>query len=132
MQQLLHYSDSLSVIFHPLLKLLLWDKSFWITFFSIKLTPLLFSSTALHFYFNAKTSTNFFPIHSTSKNNIARLQKRQKNCKRKTYVLMVHPNLKLCFPPVSEASREVANLTERKNPHPLRIWCQRICLSVCL
>ena len=29
--------------------------------------------------------------------------------------------------PASEASREVANLTERK-PH---VWCQRICLSVC-
>ena len=36
------------------------------------------------------------------------------------------------YPPASEASREVANLTERKNPHtPVpRIWCQRICLSV--
>ena len=25
---------------------------------------------------------------------------------------------------------EVANLTERKNPHT-RTWCERICLSVC-
>ena len=35
------------------------------------------------------------------------------------------------YPPASEASKEVANLTERKNPHT-PIWCQRICLSVCL
>ena len=35
------------------------------------------------------------------------------------------------YPPASEASREVANLTEGKNPHIPRIWCQRICLSVC-
>ena len=35
-------------------------------------------------------------------------------------------------PPASEVSRELANLTERKNQHtPVRIWCQRICLSVC-
>ena len=33
------------------------------------------------------------------------------------------------YPPASEASREVANLTERKNPHtPV---CG-VCLSVCL
>ena len=31
------------------------------------------------------------------------------------------------YPPASEASREVANLTERKP----QVWCQRICLSVC-
>ena len=34
-------------------------------------------------------------------------------------------------PPASKASTEVANLTERKNLHTPRIWCQRICLSVC-
>ena len=34
------------------------------------------------------------------------------------------------YPPVSEASREVANLTWRKNPHTRICW-QRICLSVC-
>ena len=33
---------------------------------------------------------------------------------------------------MSEASRKVANLTERKNLHTPRIWCQRICLSVYL
>ena len=38
----------------------------------------------------------------------------------------------LDYPPASEASREVANFTERKNPHTPRIWCQRICLPVCL
>ena len=36
------------------------------------------------------------------------------------------------YPPATNASKEVANLTERKNPHTFRIWCQRICLSVCL
>ena len=35
-------------------------------------------------------------------------------------------------PPASEVSREVANLTERKNYTHTCIWCQRICLSVCL
>ena len=40
------------------------------------------------------------------------------------------------YPPASEASREVANFVERKNPHMVsknlsRIWCQRIFLSVC-
>ena len=34
------------------------------------------------------------------------------------------------FPPASEASREVENLTERKKSTNPRIWCQRICLSV--
>ena len=34
------------------------------------------------------------------------------------------------YPPASKASREEANLTERKNTHTPRIWCQRICLSV--
>ena len=33
-------------------------------------------------------------------------------------------------PPGSKASKEVPNLTERKNPHTPE--CQRICLSVCL
>ena len=32
------------------------------------------------------------------------------------------------YPPASEASREVANLTERKNPHT-KVF---VCLSVCL
>ena len=35
------------------------------------------------------------------------------------------------FPPASKASREVANLTERKNPQSPGVWCQKICLSVC-
>ena len=40
-------------------------------------------------------------------------------------------------PPASEASREVANLSERKNPHaPLygvkEFVCLSVCLSVCL
>ena len=34
--------------------------------------------------------------------------------------------------PVSKASREVANLTERKKSTYPSIWFQRICLSVCL
>ena len=35
------------------------------------------------------------------------------------------------YPLASEASREVANLTERKkSAYPCK-WCQRICLSVC-
>ena len=29
----------------------------------------------------------------------------------------------------SKENREIANLTERKNMHTPRIWCQRICLS---
>ena len=36
------------------------------------------------------------------------------------------------YPRESEASRKVANLTERKNPLYTRIWCQWSCLSVCL
>ena len=40
--------------------------------------------------------------------------------------------LKDHYPPASEASREVLNLTERKNPQPPHKRCQRICLSVCL
>ena len=37
------------------------------------------------------------------------------------------------YPPASEASREAANLTERKKSAYPGIWCQRICLSsVCL
>ena len=35
------------------------------------------------------------------------------------------------YPPAREASREAANLTERKNPYT-RIWCKRTCPSVCL
>ena len=35
----------------------------------------------------------------------------------------------ITWSPSSEARRELANLTWRKNPHT-RIWCQRICLSV--
>ena len=34
--------------------------------------------------------------------------------------------------PVSKVSREVANLTERKKSTHTHIWCQIICLSVCL
>ena len=41
--------------------------------------------------------------------------------------------LRVIYPPANEASREVANLIERKNLHtPFHIWCQRICMSVCL
>ena len=37
------------------------------------------------------------------------------------------------MPPVSEASREVANLTERKNLHtPIYSAKEFVCLSVCL
>ena len=37
------------------------------------------------------------------------------------------------IPPGSEASREVANLTERKNPHTLVYGVKEfVCLSVCL
>ena len=36
-----------------------------------------------------------------------------------------------CYPPASEASREVANLTERKNPHtPVYGVKEFVCLSV--
>ena len=43
-------------------------------------------------------------------------------------------NRSTLYPPASEASREVTNLTERKKSAYLCIWCQRICvcLSVCL
>ena len=34
------------------------------------------------------------------------------------------------YPPASQTSRELANLTERKNPHTTVLWCQRICLSI--
>ena len=37
------------------------------------------------------------------------------------------------YPPVSEASKEVANLTEGKNPHaPVYGVKECVCLSVCL
>ena len=37
------------------------------------------------------------------------------------------------YPPVSEASREVANLNERKNPHtPVFGVKEFVCLSVCV
>ena len=37
------------------------------------------------------------------------------------------------YPPASEASREVENLTERKNPHTLVYGINElVCLSVCL
>ena len=36
------------------------------------------------------------------------------------------------YPPASKASREVANLTERKNPHtPVYGVKEFVCLSVC-
>ena len=35
----------------------------------------------------------------------------------------------LIYPPAREASREVANLTEKKSAY-LRLCCQRICLHV--
>ena len=39
----------------------------------------------------------------------------------------------LCYPPASKASREVANLTERKNAHILVYGVKEFfCLSVCL
>ena len=43
----------------------------------------------------------------------------------------------LCHPPASKVSREVANLTERKNPHvPVygvkEFVLLSVCLSVCL
>ena len=39
----------------------------------------------------------------------------------------------LLYTPVSEASREVANLTERKNPHtPVYGVKEFVCLSVCM
>ena len=45
----------------------------------------------------------------------------KKNCSTKFY------------PPASEASREVENLTERKNPHtPVYGVKEFVCLSVCL
>ena len=34
------------------------------------------------------------------------------------------------YPRGSEASREVANVTEKKSAYPC-IWCQRICLPIC-
>ena len=38
----------------------------------------------------------------------------------------------LFYPPASEANREVANLTERKNPHtPVYGVKEFVCLSVC-
>ena len=45
--------------------------------------------------------------------------------------------LKLILSPASETSREVVNLTERKNPHtPVygvkEFVCLSVCLSVCL
>ena len=37
-----------------------------------------------------------------------------------------------CYPPASEASREVANLTERKDPPtPVNGVKEFVCLSVC-
>ena len=36
------------------------------------------------------------------------------------------------YPPASKVSREVANLTERKNPHYPVYGVKRICLSVCM
>ena len=47
----------------------------------------------------------------------------------------VSPILKLVlhYPPASEVSREVANLTGRKNPHtPIYGVKEFVCLSVCL
>ena len=41
---------------------------------------------------------------------------------------ILYPNLD--YPPASEASREVANLTERKNPHTLFGVKEFVCLSV--
>ena len=47
----------------------------------------------------------------------------------------MYPNLD--YPPASEASREVVNLTGRKNQHTLEYGvkefvCRSVCLSVCL
>ena len=39
-------------------------------------------------------------------------------------------HVKMFNPPGSEGSREVANLTWRKNHPPPHKWCQRICMSV--
>ena len=40
--------------------------------------------------------------------------------------------IKISYPPASKASREVANLTERKNPHtPVYDVKEFVCLSVC-
>ena len=47
------------------------------------------------------------------------------------YPLPVYYTFILCYPPASEASREVANLTERKNPHtPAYGVKEFVCLSV--
>ena len=49
------------------------------------------------------------------------------------FYIVVHEQHYVHFnnPPASEASREVANLTEKKSAHLCKL-CQRICLSVCL
>ena len=54
------------------------------------------------------------------------------------YFVNLKSNLALKFhnshnviPPVSKASREVANFTERKNPHTKTYMVSKICLSVC-
>ena len=49
--------------------------------------------------------------------------------KKSAAIILVTNLISGSNPPASEASRYVANLTERKKIH---IWCQRICLSVCL
>ena len=44
----------------------------------------------------------------------------------------VRDKVKIHNLPASEGTRVVANFKERKNLPPPRIWCKRICLSVCL
>ena len=47
--------------------------------------------------------------------------------------LKFEKNTYFSFPPASEASREVANLTKRKNPHtPVLGVKEFVCLYVCL
>ena len=46
---------------------------------------------------------------------------------------VAHNGKKFCYPPASEASREEANLTERKNLHtPVCGVKEFVCRSVCL
>ena len=81
------------------------------------------------FFFSSVCFKTFFNQRRTVKERKKSEIKRERDMQTNNDYLI---NQRWFNSSASEVSREVANLTERKNPHPPCIWCQRICLSVCL
>ena len=79
-----------------------------------KIQKIFFYISDLHFYFHFKEKVHEFECL-------------ENDVDRRVIGKKVNSSVSLkMYPPASKASREIANLTERKKSIYPRIWCQRI------